>query len=143
MVMTKSELLSLAEIKGHEIIYMDFSINEAMSAEINGKCYIGLDALTPEADEKELLAHELGHCEYAGFYSRLTPMNTRERVEYRAHKWQLIHLVPLGELREALKRGITAPWELAEYFDVSEAIIMDACEYYTRVCGPIIDDDAI
>ena len=60
------------------------------------------------------MAHELGHCEYAGFYSRLTPMNTRERVEYRAHKWQLIHLVPLGELREALKRGITAPWELAD-----------------------------
>ena len=104
MVMTKSELLSLAEIKGHEIIYMDFSKNEAMSAEINGKCYIGLDALNPEADEKELLAHELGHCEYAGFYSRLTPMNTRERVEYRAHKWQLIHLVPLGELRDVYKR---------------------------------------
>lgn len=58
MVMTKSELLSLAEIKGHEIIYMDFSKNEAMSAEINGKCYIGLGSLTPEADEKELLAHD-------------------------------------------------------------------------------------
>ena len=143
MVMTKNELLSLAERKGHEIIYMNFFKNEAMSAEVGGKCYIGLDSLTPEADEKELLAHELGHCEYAGFHSRLTPMNIRERVEYRAHNWQLIHLVPLGELRYALKHGITAPWELAEYFDVSESLIMDACEYYTRVCGSIMDEDAM
>ncbi len=91
--------------------------------------------------KKELIAHELGHCEYAGFYNRLTPLNTRERIEYRARKWQILRLMPLGELREALKSGITAPWSLAEYFGVSEKFVLEACEYYTNACGTIIEED--
>lgn len=141
--MTRNDLFELARQKGHRVIFTNLTENDAFSAEVDGSCYIAIDTMTPEADEKEQLAHELGHCEYAGFYSKLTPLNTRARIEYRAKKWQFLKLVPLGELRHALRNGITAPWELAEYFGVSEPFIMNACEYYINVCGSIIEPDAV
>lgn len=141
--MTRNDLLTYAQRKGHQVIFIDLHENEAFSAEIDGACYIAMDQLLPESDEAELIAHELGHCEYAGFYSRLTPLNTRARIEYRARKWQFLKLLPLGELRAAIKSGITAPWELAEHFNVSESFVMDACEYYTNACGPIMEDSVI
>lgn len=141
--MTRAEIFDYAERHGSTVIFTDLTENEAMSVEVGGEHYIGLDTMTPESSEKELIAHELGHCEYAGFYSRYTPMATRERIEYRARKWQFLHLIPLGELRDVLRHGITAPWELAEHFGVSELFVLNACEYYTNACGAIMEEDAV
>lgn len=141
--MTRSEIHDYAEKHGHKIIYTKLEEFHAISTEIEDNCYIGISDSIPESKETELIAHELGHCEYAGFYSRYTPMETRERIEYRARKWQYMHLIPLGKLREALKNGITTPWDLAEYFDVSEQLIRDACDYYTNACASIMGEDAV
>ena len=140
--MTESEIYDYAQQHGHEIFFKDLFESDAISVEVNGTCFICIDALTPKSSRKEVVAHELGHCEYSGFYRRDTPLNTRGRLEYRARKWAFLHLVPLGELREALKAGITAPWDLAEHFGVSEQFILDACEYYTNACGPITEEEA-
>ena len=139
--MTADEFYEYAKNHGHQIDFLDLEECQAMSVEINGECFIGLSTSTPASREKELIAHELGHCEYAGFYNQATPLNTRARIEYRARKWQFCHLVPLGELREAIRKGITTPWDLAEYFDVSEEVIVEACAYYTSACGAIMDMD--
>lgn len=141
--MTRNEMFEYARSKGHQVVFTRLVENEALSAEIDGNCYIGINKDLPETDETELLAHELGHCEYAGFYSILTPLNTRARIEYRARKWQFIKLVPLGKLREAIRKGITAPWDLADYFGVTEHFIYDACEYYTNACGAILEKEVI
>lgn len=135
--MTKNELFEFANRKGHEVIYQKFTENDAFSVEINGKCYIGLNHQLSETEETELLSHELGHCEYAGFYNVSTPLNTRGRIEYRAKKWQYNQLVPLEELRSEIAHGLTTPWELAEHFNVSEPFLQAACEYYINAFGSI------
>lgn len=106
-----------------------------MAVDLEGACYIALSANLSENEEIESLSHEIGHCAFAGFYSRLTPLNTKGRIEYRAKKWQYWHLVPPGDLRQALKSGITEVWELAEHFAVSEPFVKDAIEYYNDACG--------
>lgn len=141
--MTRLELYALAEANGHQVLLQAFSGLDAVSAEIGGTCFIGLRPDLPENEETELLAHELGHCEYAGFYSILTPLNTRGRVECRARKWAFLRLVPLGELRRALRGGITAPWELADHFGVSEPFLYAACAYYQNACGCILEAEIV
>ncbi|WP_087064238.1 ImmA/IrrE family metallo-endopeptidase [Intestinibacillus massiliensis] len=141
--MTRNELFDFAKQKGHQVIFTELQANDAISIELHGLCYIALSTEDSEIEELENLAHELGHCEYAGFYSILTPMNTRERIEYRAKKWQYHKLIPLGQLRQAIRNGLTAPWELADYFNVSEDTVFKACEYYTNACGAILDSEAM
>ena len=141
--MTRTELFEIAHKKGHQVIYTELTENDCLSVELDGECYVALQDDLPEVDEVEMLAHELGHCEYSGFYSILTPLNTRGRIEYRTKKWQYSKLVPLGELRAAIRSGITAPWELAEHFNVSEALLYGACEYYQNACGAIMDLEAM
>ena len=106
---------------------------DALSVEYDaGRCAIAIDPTRIEshADENTKIAHELGHCIYGSFYSRLTPLYTREKHEYKANVWAAKFLVPWDELREAVRNGITEPWELAEYFSVTEAFINLALEYY-------------
>jgi len=38
-------------------------------------------------------------------------------------KWQVFYLIPEEKFLEAVRRGITEIWELAEYFDVDEEVI--------------------
>ncbi len=54
----------------------------------------------------------------------------RRFIENRADKWAIQKLVPKDELEEAVSRGITEPWELAEYFDVTPEFMYMAMWYY-------------
>ncbi|MDY2969826.1 MAG: ImmA/IrrE family metallo-endopeptidase [Butyricicoccus pullicaecorum] len=105
---------------------------DAFSIEHKGKYAIVLDPskIESSSDENTKLAHELGHCLYGGFYSSTTPLYIREKHEYKANVWAVKFLVPWDELHEAVHNGITEPWELAEYFSVTEAFINLALEYY-------------
>ena len=141
--LTRNELFDYAKQKGHQVIFTKLQETGALSVELDGTCYIALDPADAGAAELEHLAHELGHCEYAGFYSILTPLNTRGRIEYRARKWQYRKLVPLGELRQAIRGGLTAPWELADHFGVSEELLSRACQYYADACGATFAQEAI
>ncbi|MBR6789770.1 MAG: hypothetical protein IKM31_02740 [Oscillospiraceae bacterium] len=52
------------------------------------------------------------------------------RDEYRAASWVVHHLIPCDELLEAIEFGCTEVWQLAEYFGVSEDLILDAVKVY-------------
>ena len=97
-----------------------------------GECYIGMDPfqIETEAEERVHLAHELGHCETGAFYSPYSPLNVRGRQECRADRWAASKLVPALELKKALSLGIVEPWELAEYFDVTEEFILKTMQIY-------------
>lgn len=43
---------------------------------------------------------------------------------------QLKKLIPKDELDEAVKKGCTEVWDLAEYFGVTEPFMLKAIEYY-------------
>lgn len=92
---------------------------------------IGIDAdqMETTTDEKECLAHELGHCMTGSFYNIHT-LETRDRMEYRANRWAIRQVLPFDDLEKAFENGITEIWELAEYFEVSEEFIQKAVSLY-------------
>ena len=82
------------------------------------------------ADEKVKLAHELGHCETGSFYNRWATCDIRRKHERRANRWAYEKLVPEDELWDAIRQGYREPWELADYFGVTEAFLRHAIAYY-------------
>lgn len=58
----------------------------------------------------------LGH-----FYNRYAARDVRQKYENRANKWAIKKLIPEDELKQAILQGCREPWELAEYFGVTEA----------------------
>lgn len=133
--------LEYATSQDIDIDWLPLSSLDALSIEHKGEYAIVLDPnkIESSADENTKLAHELGHCLYGGFYSSTTPLYTREKHEYKANVWAVKFLVPWDELHEAIHNGITEPWELAEYFSVTEAFINLALEYYLERKGYSLD----
>lgn len=133
--------LEYATSQDIDIDWLPLSSLDALSIEHKGQYAIVLDPnkIESSADENTKLAHELGHCLYGVFYSSTTPLYIREKHEYKANVWAAKFLVPWDELREAVRNGITEPWELAEYFSVTEAFIALALEYYVERKGYSLD----
>lgn len=127
--MKADDLYGLAEARGHTVMAYDLPTDKSLSME-DGGCYIGLDFSLRGHEEKERLAHELGHCEYGGFYNRYSACDVRGKAERRADKWSFVHLTPLWEIKKALADGLREPWELAEHFNVSCRFMVRALEYY-------------
>lgn len=123
------DLYSLAEREGIDIdeFPMDNHISFSLMDPEDLSCYIAVDPLklTSRQQERQVLSHELGHCETGSFYNRFAACDIRKRHENRADKWSIKHLIPKEELDEAVSAGFCEVWELAEYFDVS-------CEYMAR-----------
>ena len=115
------DLYGLAEEHGTEVYWFDLGTAESLSLPLeDGSCAIAMDPwrMSTLADEKVKLAHEMGHCETGAFY------------ENRANKWAYKKLVPQDELAEACLQGYREPWELAEYFGVTEDFLRGALKYY-------------
>ena len=127
--MTLYELYDIAENNNIDVDY--FPMRKAVSLSIENAIAIDVDKLNSSADEKACLAHELGHCLQGAFYN-INTLETRGRMEYKADKWAITHLLPYPEFQTALTNGITTPWELAEYFNLPESFIKKAFDYYQR-----------
>lgn len=75
---------------------------------------------------KECVAHEMGHQKRNAFYDISSTYETKSRQEERATRWSTQFLVPVDELKKAVRLGYTETWQLAEYFDVSEKFMLEA-----------------
>lgn len=126
--MTTADLYDLADRRGHAVVFFDLPECESMCIDANGKTYIGIDPHLIGTEEKEHLAHELGHAEYGGFYNSYSAFDVVEKSERRADKWAIMRLCPLAAVRRC--RNMTI-WEMAERFDVSVRFIQSALAYYS------------
>lgn len=79
--------------------------------------------------------HELGHVATGALHKVDSPFELVERSEYRAKRWAAEQYLPAEEFREAFQSGYTEPWQLAEYFDLPEADIRAALDYWTHCKG--------
>lgn len=122
------ELYEAAEKLGVEIY--SGNIPNCISFSVPG--YIALDYNLMEngSEERSAAAHELGHCARDAFYTRNDPYYIRKRCENKADKWAIKKLIPKDELIKAVNRGLTEPWELADYFNVTEIMMKKAMWYY-------------
>lgn len=83
-----------------------------------------------DTDFKCDLAHEIGHIETGSFYNILTPFEIRERCEHKANKRAVQILMPVDDVRRAMRRGYRTPWAMAECFDVTQEFVEMAMEMY-------------
>lgn len=127
--MTLNEVYSLAEKKHIDIDEFRFDAITAMSLPEGCIAYDPRKFET-QSELKAALAHEIGHIDSGAFYSDRTPFETRARCEYKADKRAAQMLIPIAQLRYALKHGYTEAWQLAELFDVPERFIKRALLIY-------------
>lgn len=128
--MTVEALVDQAAAKGHELLYVPLSALPSFTVDDEEGAHIFLSHSLYGVQEKEALAHELGHCEYGGFYNCYSKHDVRVKAERRADKWAFTKLVPHGQLMQAVRHGITEVWELSEFFDVSCEFMQRAIAYY-------------
>lgn len=132
----KMELLDLYKWAEQEGITVDcFALKSRESLSLmdgDGECFVAIDPmqLTSTRDEMVKLAHEVGHCTTGSFYNAYATCEIRQQKENRANKWAIGALIPKPEFEAAIAQGYTEPWELADYFGVTEPFVRMAMTWY-------------
>ena len=128
---TANDFYAMAEASGVPVVSLDLPATRSVSLPDGDKGIIGIDNGTwsCRGEEQAHVGHELGHCLYGGFYSRLTPHDIVERHEWKADKWYILHAIPKERLFAKLREGYDA-WEIAEQLDTTEYYVRMAYYYY-------------
>lgn len=79
--------------------------------------------------------HELGHAATGALHKVDSPFETVGRSEYRANRYVAEHFITRQEFREAFDAGYTEPWQLAEFFELPEADVRRAYDYWVGARG--------
>lgn len=118
-------LFALYEEMHNSAIYLFDFRGKAATVKMGDQYGIFFDTMVSRtiAEEKEIIAHELGHCKTGTTHSISSPFELIERHEYRADKWAIHELIPFEDLQKAIKEGNTEIWQLAEYFNETEDFI--------------------
>lgn len=117
------------KISVHDFSFSAFS---SCAIELDERYAIGLDQRQLETESERLVAitHELGHIETASLVSMRGPFDPVERNEHRAWKWTIERLLPRDRLKKSLRECGGRLWDVAEQFDVTEALVRRALSQY-------------
>ena len=126
--MSLDELYAFAEEHGIKI--HDFNFGALKSMSVPDNIGINYHNLSGTLEEKTLLFHEMGHCVTGCFYQGKSPLDLKTRHEFRANKWSFMKQIPVDDLRQAVQKGYKETWELAEYFEADESVVIRAITYY-------------
>ena len=125
------DFFSMAEDSGVPVVRFPLPETSSMSIQAGNTGIIGLDnsKQMTAAEEQSRVGHELGHCLYGGFYTRVSPYDIAEQHEARADKWYILHAIPKKDLFSLLREGYDA-WEIAEILNTTEEYVRRAYYYY-------------
>ena len=126
-------LYNIAEKSGINVSFFPLKEDKGLYIELDGKEYIALSDSCSPADEKIVLAHELGHCLTGGGYDLSSGSLMRVRLEKMAERWAIERLVPLCELKTAIKQGDEAISDLAVRFGVTEGFMSKVFRHYAEI----------
>jgi hypothetical protein len=87
------------------------------------------------AQERTVLAHEAGHYMSGAFYRAYSPFEVKEQAEHRAFAASVEKYLPVNEILNCYKMGMTENWEIAEYFNLEEEFVEKAVHYWTACKG--------
>ena len=131
--METSDLYELAAAHHHQVDSLPLKESVSFCVQLEDGCHIALSSDLCGASEKTILAHELGHCEYGGFYNYHSPYDIRSRSEARANRWAFRNIMPLSEVNKAIAEGDDNPYLLAERFGVTVEFVRKALAYYDMI----------
>ncbi|MGI6013847.1 MAG: ImmA/IrrE family metallo-endopeptidase [Oscillospiraceae bacterium] len=130
------ELYEYAEFRGYDIYRYNLDLDGLDSISVtrlsDGKCFIALDPFKFQSSADELVKglHEIGHCDTGSFYNEYSPCDIRQKHENQADKRAIELRFSKEDLEEAVKKGHTEIWELAEHFGVTEEFMRKAICWY-------------
>ncbi|WOC33021.1 MULTISPECIES: ImmA/IrrE family metallo-endopeptidase [Caproicibacterium] len=127
------------ELTAQQIAFYQFDVGEQKSAtiEMRGRyaVFIDMASFPTLAESKRAIAHEIGHCATGCTHQVCSPLDLIEKHEFEANKWATERFLPYDEICTALAEGHIEPWQLAEYFGISEKAIRWALRYYIENRG--------
>ena len=132
------DLHTYAQAQGYDTYWYDLNLDGLESLSVmrvsDGKCFIALDPgkIASDADALTKYLHEVGHCDAGAFYNEYAACDLRARQENRADKRAIQLRLTADDLNAAVAEGYTEPWQLANYFGVTESFIRKAVCYYTN-----------
>ena len=111
--------------------------SDALVIEVDGIYGLFTDHSQYQSLSEELvsIAHECGHV----FTGSLHNLDNRNKLvnqdECRANRWAIKKLLPFGKIQDALRLGYTTIYDLADYFNLTEAFVQMAVDYYIVARG--------
>ena len=72
-MVTNDDLYGIAERRGHVVICESLTETPSLSLQTNKRCYIAIDQRLNVQQEREALAHELGHAMHSYFSNEAQP----------------------------------------------------------------------
>lgn len=79
--------------------------------------------------------HEAGHVATGALHKIDSPYQLVAKNEHTADAWAFEHYLTAAELLAAMRQGCTEPWQLAEYFELDEALVVRALRYWSECRG--------
>jgi len=132
-----SDLYKEIQKQGIYVFQYNVGKNKSVTIEMNKKygIFIDMSAFSSLGESKRALAHEIGHCATGATHKACSSLDLISQHEYRANRWAAEHFLPFKELQQAMRMGYSEPWQLAEYFNISEKAVRWALRYYTESRG--------
>lgn len=97
--------------------------------------FLDIDRIRTVQQELVAVGHEWAHIATGSTYTMGATPAMIQAAERKATRAQIKKLLPFEEMRAAMEAGYVEPWELAEYFEVTEDFVQEAINYYTGPCG--------
>ena len=107
---------------------------DAATIELNGSygIFIDEDKIKTTEDEFIALAHEYGHCKSGATHKLYSPYQLIGQHEHRANRWAVHAFLPYEKIENAIEKGNTELWRIAEFLDMPEQFVKMAIEIYER-----------
>lgn len=135
-----SAILSLyTELQNKGVSFFTWELGEEKSAtiELGGRygIFMDFDNIASAAEEHVIVAHEGGHVVTGSTHKVCSHYDLIEKHENIANRWAIKKMLPFEKMKAAMHAGYGEPYQLAEYFDVTEEFVHLAADYYMNVCG--------
>lgn len=93
---------------------------------------LNFDRLRTVRQARTVMAHESGHLHTGALHKVSSPFQLVAQSEHRADVDSFQRYLPPEEIRQAMQKGYTETWQLADYFDLDEDYIKKALHYWTE-----------
>ena len=131
------DFYTYAQEEGIQIMAYPIGFRSAASLRLRGRraTFLDFGQIRTIPELNWAVAHESGHHHLGAYHKVASPYQLWQQAEYRADRWAFESYLPADQIAEAMQKGYTEPWQLAEYFDLPEAAIKKALHYWTECRG--------
>ena len=128
-----ADFYTYCEANQVDVIPFDYGLREGATVRDAGCYAVFLDFTKIRSTRllRGVCCHELAHVATGALHKVDSPYELAERSEYRAIRWTAEQYLTEEAFREAFSAGCTELWQLSEYFDLPEADIQKAMDYWT------------